>query len=247
MNYFTKTIYRALSLSLALAFAHNLYSVSYYYDEVGRLTQIAYESGSGIVYTYDDNDNMLSAETVFVPPQPPALTTVVTPNVGITLQWEAISGSTSYRIYRRSDRYQNWEIIANVSSDTFAFFDTRASAAVVYFYRLVAVGDDGLSAYSSSTPNVGIDGVAAIIQIAGENENRTIYSIIFEAELHGAYRLDSSESPGESDWSTQEYSLQIGGSTSTEVIRDVDGEILLYVSLPNDQSPLFFRLARLFE
>lgn len=247
MNYFAQKTYRTLSLILALAFAHNLYSVSYYYDEVGRLTQIAYESGSGIVYTYDDNDNMLSAETVFVPLQPPALTTVVTPNVGITLQWEAISGSSSYRIYRRSDRDQNWAIIANVSSDTFAFFDTSASAAVDYYYRLVAVGDEGLSAYSASTPNVGLDGVTALIRLAGENGGTTIYSIVFDAELDGAYRLDSSDVPGESGWSPQGYSLEFGGAISTEVISNRAGETVLYVPLPDEQAPLFFRLARLFE
>jgi len=247
MNSFTKTIYRAFSLLLALNFAHTSYSVSYYYDDVGRLTQIAYESGSGIVYTYDDNDNMLSAETVFVPLQPPALTTAVTPNVGITLQWEAIAGSSSYRIFRRSDRDQNWTTLADVSSDTFAFFDTSASAAVDYYYRLVAVGDDGLSAYSASTPNVGLDGVTALIRLSGGEGGTSIYSIVFDAEVDGAYRLDSSVSPGESGWSPQTYSVELGGTPSTAVIRDKVGETVLYLSLPDDQAPLFFRLARLFE
>lgn len=247
MNSLKKTIYRASALFLAFISAHTSYSVSYYYDDVGRLTQIAYESGSGIVYTYDDNDNMLSAETVFVPIQPPALTTAVTPNIGITLQWEAISGSNSYRIYRRSERDQNWTTIANVSSDTFAFFDTSASAAVDYYYRLVAVGNDGLSAYSASTPNIGLDGVTALIRLSGENGGTSIYSIIFDAELDGAYRLDSSESPGESGWSHQGYSLEFGGTASTEIIRNRAGETVLYISLPDAQAPLFFRLARVFE
>jgi len=237
----------ALSLFLASTAINKSHAVSYYYDDVGRLTQIAYESGSGIAYAYDDNDNMLSAKTIFVPQQPPALTTNVTPNVGITLQWEAVGGSSNYRIYRRSNRDQNWVVIANVSSDTFAFFDTSALAAVEYYYRLVAVGDEGLSAYSVSTPNVGLDGVAALIRLAGEDEGATVYSIIFEAELDGVYRLDSSESLGESDWSPQAYSLEIGGSTSTDSIRDRSGETVLHIALPNNQPPLFFRLARLFE
>ncbi len=247
MNSFSKTIYRVFLLLLALGFAHTSYSASYYYDDAGRLTQVAYESGSGIVYTYDDNDNMLSAETVLVPSQPPALTTVVTPNVGITLEWEAIAGSSSYRIFRRSDRDQNWTTITDVSSDTFAFFDTSASAAVEYYYRLVAVGDDGLSAYSASTPNVGLDGVTALIRLSGGDGGTSIYSIVFDAELDGTYRLDSSVSPGESSWSPQAYSLELGGASSTAVIRDKAGETVLYISLPDDQAPLFFRLARFFE
>ncbi len=247
MRHFLKTIRRALALLVIAAFTWKAYPVSYYYDDAGRVTQIAYESGSGVAYAYDDNDNILSVKTIFVPPQPPALTTSVTPNVGITLKWSAIAGSSSYRIYRRSDRNSNWAVLATVSSETFAFFDTSALAAVDYSYRLVAVGSEGLSAYSASTPSLGLDGVAAFIRLASDEGSGTVYSIVFNAEVEGVYRLDGSESLGDASWTPQNYALSLGGSVTTAVIRDQAGEIELFVSVPAGQSPRFFRLSRIFE
>ena len=51
--------YLKVLLFLAVTVASSqLYSVSHYYDAAGRLIQIAYPEGSGIIYVYDDNDNL---------------------------------------------------------------------------------------------------------------------------------------------------------------------------------------------
>ena len=243
-----KSLTTAFLGALLMTVVHTAYGKSHYYDDVGRLTQVAYDSGSGIAYTYDENDNLLTSKTIFLPQKPPPLTATITRDSGITLQWTAVSGSTTYRIYRRSSQNLNWDPIAEVSSTTFAFFDTTVQKDTRYHYRLVSVGSQGLSAYSQSTAEIDVNGVTASIAQYSESLHQPIYSIRFFAEEEGLYRLDSNTGlEVSSSWTSQEYSLAPNGSLQIENLTNLSGWITLYVTLDDSSHPKFFRLIRVFQ
>ncbi len=147
----SKTI---LTLTVGLIFG-SLFEVSpraqsYFYDDAGRLVQVAYPQGSGVRYTYDDADNMTAVTPLNLPPAPVLVSVTRTAPGSAELLWQDTSNrETGYLIQRRSEDNLIWETVATVGANTTTFTDTGLDADADYVYRIVAQGGGGFSAYSS--------------------------------------------------------------------------------------------------
>ena len=71
----------ALSMSLGQA-------QSYFYDDAGRLIQVAYAQGSGFRYGYDDADNLTSVTPVTLPPAPVLVSVTRTSSSSVQIVWQ---------------------------------------------------------------------------------------------------------------------------------------------------------------
>lgn len=222
----------------------SLYPASHYYDDVGRLIQIAYPEGSGVTYVYDDNDNLLSATTVTIPAPPENLVTSANEEGGINLSWEAADGTDNYLIYRRRGSNLAWQEIATVPSGTILFFDTTTAPNTEFIYRIVAAGTDGLSAYSEASsavsPELNIFSARLLQSAAGSN----LYEIRFPGKLGSVYRIEYSNSLQPDEWSLQGYRVAPTGQDSQSPIPGIDGEIILYFSVDESTLPRFFRVTK---
>ncbi|MFZ0426810.1 MAG: fibronectin type III domain-containing protein [Acidobacteriota bacterium] len=133
-----------LALSLPLTRAQ-----SYFYDDAGRLTQVAYPQGVGIRYTYDDADNLTAVTPLNLPPAPVIISVTRTSPAAAALVWQDASNrETGYLIQRRSADNLLWETVATVGANTTSFTDTGLDPNSDYVYRIVAQGSGGYSAYS---------------------------------------------------------------------------------------------------
>lgn len=63
------------------------------------------------------------------------------------LSWDAVDGATSYKIYRSSYSKKKYKAIKTVT-DT-EFLDTSVKVAKGYYYKVIAIGENSKSAYSS--------------------------------------------------------------------------------------------------
>jgi YD repeat-containing protein len=240
-----KQIARTLAiLTVFLLSPGSLYPVSHYYDDVGRLTQIAYPQGTGIRYDYDDNDNLLSTTTVGIPQAPQNLLTNTNENGGIMLTWDSVENITEYRIYRRRGSNLAWQLISGADPGTLLFLDTTTLPGIAYEYRIVTAGDEGLSVYS--TPSMATSGQPANFRtrIVRSNASDDTYEIQFTAKQDSTSRLEFSNTLQNGDWSSQAYSLTEAGVESTELISNTEGSTSLYFSVAASDYPRFFRLVK---
>ena len=63
------------------------------------------------------------------------------------LTWNAVSGATSYKVYRATSRTGNYSLLGTVT--TTSYTNTGAKINTTYYYRVKACNDAGLSAYSN--------------------------------------------------------------------------------------------------
>ncbi len=231
-------------LALTILLVNDVRSVSYYYDDAGRLIQIAYEEGNGVVYRYDDNDNLLSQTSVAVPAAPQNLIVSESPEVGITVQWESSTGTEEYFIYRRLESRSAWINIATVPQGTLAFLDVSAVAGSKYMYRVVGSGTEGLSAYSASTVMVGLFEERVSIQIVSQTAMSRIFKITFSSMESESYSLERSTTLEAGDWSAASYSTIEAGVASQEPIVGDGEETVLFIEIEDGASPLFYRIVQ---
>lgn len=240
-----QSILKATFLAIiALGPQISLYSVSHYYDAVGRLIQVAYPQGSGINYVYDDNDNLLSTTTITIPTPPQNLVTTTHEDSGVSLSWEGTEGATDYRIYRRRGTNLAWVELITVPAGTILFVDTETAPQTEYVYRIVAEGELGLSAYSEPSSAVSAELFifsASLLQSATGEE---LYEIMFPAKQSSTYRLEFSNTLQNDAWSLQAYRLSPGGSDSQDLISGVDGQATLYLVVEETALPRFFRVIK---
>jgi len=122
---------------------------SYFYDDAGRLTQVAYPEGSGVSYTYDDADNLTAVTPLNLPPAPVLVSVTRVSTGSVELVWQdGSSRETGYEIQRRSAADQSWVTVASVAANTTVYTDSGLDPNADYVYRIVAEGSSGYSAYS---------------------------------------------------------------------------------------------------
>ena len=63
------------------------------------------------------------------------------------LTWNAAEGATSYRIYRSTSKGSGYSLLGTTTATSYT--NTGAKAGTTYYYRVKAVNDAGLSAYSN--------------------------------------------------------------------------------------------------
>lgn len=237
-----KAYFKVLLFLAATVASSQLYSVSHYYDAVGRLVQIAYPEGSGINYVYDDNDNLLSTTTVPIPTPPQNLATTTHEDSGVSLSWDATDGATNYRIYRRRGSNLAWVELTTVPAGTILFVDTETAPQTEYVYRIVAEGELGLSAYSEPSSAVSAELFIFSARLLQSDSGEDLYEIKFPAETGSTYRLEFSNTLQSDAWGLQSYRLSPSGADSQELISGVDGETTLYFVVEESALPRFFRV-----
>lgn len=75
---------------------------------------------------------------------------------GITVCWNKISGSTSYRVYRsqydsKNKKWSSYKRVKTVNEKTFKWIDTSIESSKKYRYTVKAVNGDYISRYNSSS------------------------------------------------------------------------------------------------
>jgi uncharacterized protein DUF4082/fibronectin type III domain protein len=92
-------------------------------------------------------------DVVFTPTPPPAptgLTVGTVTSSSVALSWTDVSTETSYRIERSADGVSGWTLVGSTPANTTTFTDIGLSAAVSYYYRVLAINGGGTSAPSAT-------------------------------------------------------------------------------------------------
>ena len=82
-----------------------------------------------------------------VAPAAPTVTMTYSDSGKPKLTWSAVSGATSYRVYRSESRGTGYSLLGTTTSTSYV--NTGAAAGKTYYYRVKAVNSAGTSAYSN--------------------------------------------------------------------------------------------------
>ncbi|MBK9167350.1 MAG: hypothetical protein IPM24_07770, partial [Bryobacterales bacterium] len=126
----------------------SLAAQTYDYDDAGRLVRAAYPQGGGVLYRYDDSDNMIEATGVNLPPAPAGVQLSRESTTTFRLNWQAVEGASSYVVLRAAAGTNQWREVGRVTAPALTFLDTTGVAGQAYSYRLTAVTAAGQSAFS---------------------------------------------------------------------------------------------------
>ena len=77
----------------------------------------------------------------------PVLKTDVTGDGKPVITWKAVEGAAEYKVYRSTKSGKSYKAVATVTDCTYT--DTSVAAGKSYYYKVVAVGEETESAYSS--------------------------------------------------------------------------------------------------
>ena len=92
--------------------------------------------------------NIVSGKAKTAAPAAPSVTAGNSSTGKPRLTWKAVSGATSYRIYRSESRGTGYSLLGTTSSTSYT--NTGAKAGKTYYYRVKAVNRDGMaSGYSN--------------------------------------------------------------------------------------------------
>jgi hypothetical protein len=87
-----------------------------------------------------------------VPSAPTDVTAQAASSSSITVDWTAVSGAASYKVYRSGTSGGTYSLVGSPASNTYT--DTGLSANTTYYYKVSAVntgGESGQSVYVSAT------------------------------------------------------------------------------------------------
>ena len=125
---------------------------TYDYDASGRLIRVAYPTGEGVYYTYDDAGNLLQVEALTLPVAPSDLSASRSVSE-VVLTWiDNSNNETGFQVYRRDDDSRTsfqWMLMATLAANTSTYTDTDPSSQAKHEYRVVATSNDGPSADSN--------------------------------------------------------------------------------------------------
>jgi fibronectin type 3 domain-containing protein len=123
------------------------------------------------------------------PDTPTGLT--VTSTSPITLSWTAVSGATSYNVYRgTASGFSNKTRLASDITGT-TYTDTSAVAGTTYYYQVTAVNSDGLSSASNEVNAVSQSGTSGSFVLGGQKNGSQIdlnWSNVANATKYNVYR-----------------------------------------------------------
>lgn len=115
----------------------------------------------------------------------------VTDTSPITLTWTAVTGATSYKIYRSTETGTSASKTLLASGITVTTYsDTSTSSGTTYYYQVVAVSSDGVSSASSevsATAGSSTDSFVVVGTVASSQITLT-WSTISGAVSYNVYR-----------------------------------------------------------
>ena len=101
--------------------------------------------------TMEDGNGDLTNATLHCAKSAPAAPVVKIGNSATSgkpvLTWNAVSGATSYKVYRATSKSGTYSLLGTVT--TTSYTNTGAKAGTTYYYRVKACNDAGLSPYSN--------------------------------------------------------------------------------------------------
>lgn len=122
-------------------------TVSYTYDEHGRLKTVTYANDSSVVYSYDVAGNRTQANTITVPGVPSSISVPSSSSTGsFTVSWGAASGTvSSYELYEATNSSFSGQVLAYSGAGTSHAVSGKGPGT--YYYRVRACNGSGCSAY----------------------------------------------------------------------------------------------------
>ena len=133
------------------------------YSLLGTVTATSYiNTGAkdGVTYYYkvtavnDSGEsaysNIVSGQNKAVTPKPSAPVVKIghsSTSGKPMLTWNAVSGATSYKVYRATSQNGTYSLLGTVTATS--YINTGAKDGVTYYYKVTAVNDSGESAYSN--------------------------------------------------------------------------------------------------
>ena len=134
------------------------------YSLLGSVTVTSYTNTGakdGVTYYYkvtavnDSGEsaysNIVSGQNKAVTPKPAAPVVKIGHSASSgkpMLTWNAVSGATSYKVYRATSQNGTYSLLGTVT--TTSYINTGAKAGVTYYYKVKAVNSAGESAYSNT-------------------------------------------------------------------------------------------------
>ena len=155
--------------------------------------------------------NIVSGKAKAAAPAAPSVTAGNSSTGKPRLTWNAVSGATSYRIYRSESRGTGYSLLGTTSSTSYT--NTGAAAGKTYYYRVKAVNRDGMaSGYSNIVSGKAKAAAPAAPSVTIGNSSTGKPRLTWKA-VSGAvsYRIYRSESRGTG------YSL-LGTTSSTSYV-----------------------------
>ena len=93
------------------------------------------------------NGNLTSATLHCAPDAPVVKISNSSASGKPVLTWKAVSGATSYKVYRSTTKGSGYSLLGTVTATSYT--NTGAKAGTTYYYRVKACNDAGLSPYSN--------------------------------------------------------------------------------------------------
>ena len=155
--------------------------------------------------------NIVSGKAKAAAPAAPSVTAGNSSTGKPRLTWKAVSGATSYRIYRSENRGTGYSLLGTTSSTSYV--NTGAAAGKTYYYRVKAVNRDGMaSGYSNIVSGKAKAAAPAAPSVTAGNSSTGKPRLTWKA-VSGAtsYRIYRSENRGTG------YSL-LGTTSSTSYV-----------------------------
>ncbi len=152
------SIYRATSSSGTYSLLTTVTSTAYTNTGLAANTTYYYKIRAGNNAGSSSYSAVANATTfaAIIPSIPTNLTASAKSSSQIVLSWSAVSGATSYSIYRSTSSSGTYSLLTTVTST--AYTNSGLAANTAYYYKIRAVNSAGSSAYSataSATTNAG--------------------------------------------------------------------------------------------
>ena len=154
--------------------------------------------------------NIVSGKAKTAAPAAPTVTMTYSDSGKPKLTWNAVSGATSYRVFRSESRGTGYSLLGTTSSTSYV--NTGAAVGKTYYYRVKAVNSVGTSAYSNIVSGKAKAAAPAAPSVTAGNSSTGKPRLTWKA-VSGAvsYRIYRSESRGTG------YSL-LGTTSSTSYV-----------------------------
>ena len=193
------------------------------YSLLGTTTATSYtNTGAAVGKTYyyrvkavnsvgtSGHSNIVSGKAKTAAPAAPSVTAGNSSTGKPKLTWNAVSGATSYRVFRSESRGTGYSLLGTTSSTSYV--NTGAAAGKIYYYRVKAVNSVGTSGYSNIVSGKAKAAAPAAPSVTAGNSSTGKPRLTWKA-VSGAvsYRIYRSESRGTG------YSL-LGTTSSTSYV-----------------------------
>ena len=145
-----------------------------------------------------------------LPPAAPTVTMTYSDSGKPKLTWKAVSGATSYRVFRSESRGTGYSLLGTTTATSYT--NTGAAVGKTYYYRVKAVNSVGTSGYSNIVSGKAKTAAPAAPSVTAGNSSTGKPRLTWKA-VSGAvsYRIYRSESRGTG------YSL-LGTTSSTSYV-----------------------------